>query len=156
MGAARRFKPAEAYSATSILVLRILLFGSVSAHFKPAVSLAFALCHELTPASHADDELATGCEQLLHDEHCECCADGATDDSELGPVLIEDIEIGVATDPSLVAEGAILRLQAPDDVAVRIENADVRNDVGREAFLPARSRGGSSGVNVDGASLSLP
>jgi hypothetical protein len=76
--------------------------------------------------------------KLLGDQHGESGADRATHDAVFVPVMLKNVQLGVVAGPARMKAGASGSAQVPHDVAVRIENADIRNgDVG-EPLLPSR------------------
>jgi hypothetical protein len=94
--------------------------------------------HDLPGGRDADQELAARCEQFLGDQHRVRGADGAADNSELNPVATEAVELRVIAGPSCFKPGLATGEQAAHDVAVRIEDADVRDAGVRNPLLPAR------------------
>ena len=92
----------------------------------------------LTCGRHADEKLAPRGKELFRDQDGECRADGATDDAVLEPLVIKSVEIGVITRLSRMPTSPSCRKQVADDVAVRIEDAQLRNGIDRKTLLSAR------------------
>ena len=95
------------------------------------------LRHDLAGRGHADQKAAARDEQLLGQQHGKRRADGAADDAAPLCALLELVELGVIAGPGWRHRGPPFPPQHPQDVAVRVEHADLRNIGQRQTLLPA-------------------
>jgi len=93
---------------------------------------------DLASRSHTDEKLAARREQLFGDQDRKCRADRATNDATLASFVIKSIKIRVVAGPTGVALGASRSSQVPHDMAIWIENADLRDGGGGQALLATR------------------
>jgi hypothetical protein len=92
----------------------------------------------LAGRGNADEEFAPSSEELFSNENGERGSDSPTDDSNCCTTPIEPIEIGVVARPGPV-QFCLLRLnEILDDIAVRVEDSDLRNGFRGKPFLPTR------------------
>jgi len=94
---------------------------------------------DLSGRGDADEQSATGREELLGDQHGEGCANGAANDADLADAVeIEGKKLGVITGPTFMDTAAAGPLEMTDDITVRIEHADFGDSDERQLPLPAR------------------
>src|SRR6266508_1610268 len=80
-------------------------------------------CNDLAGRGQADHEAAATREQLLGDQDGEWCADDASNDPDGFAGQREGVKLGVVAWPGIEAAGQSGLLEAPKNVAVRIQNA---------------------------------
>jgi len=97
-----------------------------------------ALRRDLTRRGDADQQIAAGGEHLLGHQHGEGGADGAADHADLVATEVEQPHLGVVADPSLMPPCAALGAESTHDVAVGVEQAELRHRDGRRTLLTAR------------------
>ncbi len=92
-----------------------------------------------TGRRHADEQLATGGEELFGHEYGEGGADGTANDADLPDAFkFERQKLGVVASPALMNMAKACSLQMADDIAVRVKNADIRHRQDRKPLLPTR------------------
>ena len=96
------------------------------------------MLHDLPSGGHADQQPTPRGKQLLGEQYREGGADGAADDTEMFTVLVEFVEIGVITRPTGRAMAQSGLGERADDIAVRVEQTDLRYCRARQIFLPPR------------------
>src|SRR5262249_30987315 len=87
---------------------------------------------------HADQQSTAGGKELLRHQHSEGRADRAADDAEAHALLFEAPKLCVIAGPVRQGGGPAGSPQMPQDIAVRIEDADLRHGVGSDVLLTAR------------------
>ena len=92
--------------------------------------------HDLSRRGDADEQAAAGGEELLGHQHRERGADRTSDDAEELAVLRHRDEIGVVAGPFRQGPGPAGGLQVTHEVAIRIEDADLRHVSRWQGFLP--------------------
>jgi hypothetical protein len=93
---------------------------------------------DLPRRCNADEQATSGSEQLFRDQHGEGCADGAADYADRQAAVFEEMEIGMVAGPAVMATHPPLPLELADDVAVRIQQADLGHRVDRDRPLAPR------------------
>src|ERR1700726_1902134 len=96
------------------------------------------LLDDLPGRGHADQQPAAGGKQLLGQQHRKGGTYGAADDAEMLAPVLEFVEVGVVTRPPDRAAAPTALGERPDDIAVRVEQADLRYRRARQVFLPPR------------------
>src|SRR5258706_10348845 len=84
-----------------------------------------------------DHELAAGREHSTADQPGVRGADGAPDNSEINPAAAERVELRVIAGPSRFKPSLATSKQTAHNVAVRVEDADVRDAGASNLPLPA-------------------
>ena len=82
---------------------------------------------DLPGGSHADEEPASGREQLLRDQNGKRRADRTADQAHFDAACGEAVELGVIAGPAGIQTCASILCEVPDDVAIGVENAYPRN-----------------------------
>src|SRR5207248_10188525 len=96
------------------------------------------LLHDLSRRSHAEKKPAAGNEQLFCHEHRERSAHRATNDAEALTPVLELVKAGVVARPARRGASLLGLMEGADNVAIRIEDADLRHLDARQIFLAAR------------------
>ena len=98
------------------------------------------VAHWRDPArgGHADEESAPRSNELLRHEDCERSTDRTADDSKGDIVLLKPEKLGVIAGPRCVLLCFASRPKSAYDIAVRIQDAHVRNGPLFDSFLSSR------------------
>src|SRR5262245_14696406 len=96
------------------------------------------LLHDLPRRRHADEKAASRDKELLGDEHREGGAHSAADDAQAFSRMLEFIQIGMVARPTERPTGPPGLDEHAYDVAVRIEDADLRHCSIGQVLLPPR------------------
>ena len=94
--------------------------------------------NDLPGRGEADQDAAAAGEQLFRDKHRKGRADRAADDARRSPAEWKFVQLAVIAGPGVGELRLAAALEAAHDIAVRIEDADVRHAGGRQALLPPR------------------
>lgn len=93
---------------------------------------------DLTGRCHAQNKPAARGEQLLRHQDGKGCADSASDNPVVVPLMMKYVEIGMIARPLRMLATARSGAQMPHDIAIGIKNAHYRDGIGRQTLLPTR------------------
>src|SRR6187200_3140896 len=94
--------------------------------------------YELTGRSHADQQLAPAGKKLLRNQHGKGRADGAGDNTQFEAAFAHAMQIRMVAGPAWIKLGSPGALELPNQVAIRIENANGWGAPCGCALLPPR------------------
>jgi hypothetical protein len=114
------------------------------------------LFEDLSGGGHAEEQAAAGDEELLGQQHGKRSAHRAADDAEGFSRMLELVEFSVVARPAIAPPDPSGFDERAQNIAVRIEQADLRNRGKWHILLPPRFAQQILGSNTDGAEKSFP
>lgn len=107
---------------------------------------------QLSCRGNTDEQLATGGEEFLGDQHCEGCPYHAPDQAECPSILGHGVQTRVIAGPGRMKLRVVVCPQIIKEVSIRVQHTERRDSACFQPFLPRASRKRFSAVKTEGCS----